>query len=67
MVYGFKVRLLQPGSISRRCPIPTPIPFTLIVPSRQGSKMVNYDNPVTIAQELGTCAFPSGFRGWQPN
>jgi hypothetical protein len=27
--------------------------------------MVNYDNPVTIAQELGACAFPSGFRGQQ--
>jgi hypothetical protein len=29
--------------------------------------MVNYNDPVTIANEFGAYAFPSGFRGWQPD
>jgi hypothetical protein len=29
--------------------------------------MVNYHDPITIAQESGAYAFPSGFRDWQPD
>ena len=29
--------------------------------------MVNYNDPVTIANHFGAYAFPSGFRGWQPD
>jgi hypothetical protein len=35
--------------------------------SKLRARMVNYNDPVTIAKDAGTYAFPSGFRDSQPD